>query len=387
MAGVWSLPAPARAARAVSKASRGCATRPAIRSTWTQELIDAHADLPTLAPFVHLPVQSGSNRILKAMNRRHDARLLSRHRRAAARGAAGYCALVRFHRRLSRRDRRGFRGDAGRSSARSASPRPSPSNIRRGPARPAPSARIRSPKSVKSERLAVLQALVEEQRHAFNAATVGRTVEVLFEKPGRHEGQIAGKSPYMQPVHAMGGLELIGSILPVTIVAAGSNSLAGRIVGRTTATRGSRPVTLDRERRPSNSRTRRVPASRRPRSRSPSRTIATRRWSSASTTSISPRSSAARHRLLRQWQSCHAEGRVRGLRAGPPRARDPLWPRAARPERRARRRRWRHSGMRPPGQPVSRRRTPAAPSSSRSRRAAAARCAPAISPRTSICAR
>jgi len=80
------------------------------------------------------------------------------------------------------------------------------------------------------ERLAALQALVEAQRQAFNAATVGRTVEVMFEKPGRHEGQIAGKSPYMQPVHVQGVQDLIGRVMPVRIVAAGSNSLSGEIV-------------------------------------------------------------------------------------------------------------------------------------------------------------
>jgi tRNA-2-methylthio-N6-dimethylallyladenosine synthase len=83
---------------------------------------------------------------------------------------------------------------------------------------------------VKSERLAVLQALLEEQRQAFNAATVGRTVDVLFEKPGRHEGQIAGKSPYKQAVHAEGSKAQIGREIRVEIVAAGSNSLSARLM-------------------------------------------------------------------------------------------------------------------------------------------------------------
>jgi tRNA-2-methylthio-N6-dimethylallyladenosine synthase len=84
--------------------------------------------------------------------------------------------------------------------------------------------------AVKSERLASLQALLETQRQAFNAATVGRSVEVLFEKPGRHAGQIAGKTPYLQAVHIDAPPGLIGSIGKVEIVAAGSNSLAGRLV-------------------------------------------------------------------------------------------------------------------------------------------------------------
>ncbi len=80
-------------------------------------------------------------------------------------------------------------------------------------------------------RLAALQALLEEQRQAFNGATVGKTVEVLFEKPGRHDGQIGGKSPYLQAVHVNGSADLIGETRRVAIVAAGSNSLAGRLVG------------------------------------------------------------------------------------------------------------------------------------------------------------
>jgi tRNA-2-methylthio-N6-dimethylallyladenosine synthase len=84
---------------------------------------------------------------------------------------------------------------------------------------------------VMRERLAALQALLEEQRQTFNGATVGRTIDVLFEKPGRHEGQIAGKSPYMQAVHVSGATDLIGSVARVAIVAAGSNSLAGRLLG------------------------------------------------------------------------------------------------------------------------------------------------------------
>ncbi|MGE0195238.1 MAG: TRAM domain-containing protein, partial [Methylocystis sp.] len=84
--------------------------------------------------------------------------------------------------------------------------------------------------TVKSERLAALQALLEAQRQTFNAATVGRDVGVLFEKPGRHEGQIAGKSPYMQAVHVEGPMEAIGREARVKVIAAGSNSLAGRLL-------------------------------------------------------------------------------------------------------------------------------------------------------------
>jgi len=199
----------------------------------TEELIDAHAALPTLAPFVHLPVQSGSNRILKAMNRRHDASfyldIVARLRAARPDIALSSDFIVGFpgetdadfEATLALIRQVGFAS----TFSFKYSPRPGTPGAER---------EDQIAEQVKSERLAVLQALVEEQRQAFNAATVGRTVEILFEKPGRHEGQIAGKSPHMQAVHAMGGEELLGKMLPVTIVAAGSNSLAGRIAGQTT---------------------------------------------------------------------------------------------------------------------------------------------------------
>jgi tRNA-2-methylthio-N6-dimethylallyladenosine synthase len=201
----------------------------------TQGLIDAHASLPKLGPFVHLPVQSGSDRVLREMNRRHDAAfyldIAARLRKARPDIALSTDFIV------------GFPGEthedfeATMALIRAAhfastfsfkySPRPGTPGAER---------EDQIDEATKSHRLAQLQALVEEQRQAFNAATVGRTLDVLFEKPGRHEGQIAGKSPYMQAVHAEGGLELIGRVAPVDIVAAGPNSLRGAIVtGRETA--------------------------------------------------------------------------------------------------------------------------------------------------------
>ena len=102
------------------------------------ELIAAHRDLPALMPYLHLPVQSGSDRILKAMNRRHTAADYLKLDRPNSRRAARYRHVGRLHCRLSGRDRRRFRGDAAASCAMSAMPRRSPSNIRRGPARLAP---------------------------------------------------------------------------------------------------------------------------------------------------------------------------------------------------------------------------------------------------------
>jgi tRNA-2-methylthio-N6-dimethylallyladenosine synthase len=83
---------------------------------------------------------------------------------------------------------------------------------------------------VKDERLARLQALLVEQQQAFNEGQVGRTVDVLFEKPGRNPGQIIGRSPYLQSVHIEAPQSLIGQIAPVRIDAAGRNSLAGSAV-------------------------------------------------------------------------------------------------------------------------------------------------------------
>jgi tRNA-2-methylthio-N6-dimethylallyladenosine synthase len=84
--------------------------------------------------------------------------------------------------------------------------------------------------AVKAERLEALNVLLDEQQRAFNAAQVGRTLDVLFEKPGRHAGQVTGRSPYLQAVHAEGPAELIGQIVPVRIDAAAKMSLAGTLV-------------------------------------------------------------------------------------------------------------------------------------------------------------
>jgi tRNA-2-methylthio-N6-dimethylallyladenosine synthase len=84
--------------------------------------------------------------------------------------------------------------------------------------------------AVKAERLARLQALIEAQQQAFNQAQVGQVLPVLFEKNGRREGQIGGRSPYLQAVHCDGELELIGQIASVRITSAGPGSLAGERV-------------------------------------------------------------------------------------------------------------------------------------------------------------
>ncbi|WP_457799113.1 tRNA (N6-isopentenyl adenosine(37)-C2)-methylthiotransferase MiaB [Methylocystis sp. S23] len=196
-----------------------------------QDLIDAHESIPKLMPYVHLPVQSGSDRILKAMNRRHEAAdyldIVARLRKARPDVAMSSDFIVGFPGETDKdfEATMALVREVGFASSFSFkySPRPGTPGAERGD---------QIDEEVKRARLAALQALLEEQRQAFNSATVGRTIDVLFEKPGRHEGQIAGKSPYMQAVHVSGPTEMIGRVAPVAIVAAGSNSLAGRLTGK-----------------------------------------------------------------------------------------------------------------------------------------------------------
>jgi tRNA-2-methylthio-N6-dimethylallyladenosine synthase len=193
------------------------------------ELIEAHGALPSLMPYVHLPVQAGSDRVLRAMNRKHTAAdyldIVERLRAARPDVAMSSDFIVGFpgetdadfEETLTLIRAVGFAS----SFSFKYSPRPGTPGAERAD---------QVDENVKSARLATLQSLLETQRQAFNAATVGRTVDVLFEKPGRHAGQIAGKSPYLQAVHVDAPAGLIGAVGKVEIVAAGSNSLAGRLI-------------------------------------------------------------------------------------------------------------------------------------------------------------
>ena len=193
------------------------------------ELIAAHRDVPALMPYLHLPMQSGSDHVLAAMNRKHDAahyrRVIDKVRAARPDVALSSDFIV------------GFPGESeadfeatlalvrtvGYASAFSF-------KYSRRPGTPGAERYDQVEEAVKEERLARLQALLEEQRQAFNAASIGRVVDVLIEKKGRHAGQIAGRTPYLQAIHLDGAEELIGQIVPVEIVAAGPNSLSGRRV-------------------------------------------------------------------------------------------------------------------------------------------------------------
>jgi len=192
-------------------------------------LIAAHGEVEQLMPYLHLPVQSGSDRILKAMNRGHTAehylRLIERVRAARPDIAISGDFIVGFpgERDSDFEATLNLIREVGHASAFSF-------KYSRRPGTPASAMPGQVAEEVKDERLARLQALLVEQQQAFNAAQVGRTVDVLFQKPGRHAGQVIGRSPYLQSVHIEAPQSLIGQIAPVRIEAAGGNSLAGSAV-------------------------------------------------------------------------------------------------------------------------------------------------------------
>ena len=190
------------------------------------DLIAAHRDLPSLMPFLHLPVQSGSDRILQAMNRKHTAdeyRAVEQKLRAARPDLALSSDFIVGHPGETEADFEATMQlvrDVTFAMAYSFKYSPRPGT-------PAAGAPIQVPEIEKDRRLQVLQALLREQQAAFNASCVGLTMPILFTGTGRHPGQIAGRSPYLQPVHVTGPAALIGSEIDVTIVAALPNSLAG----------------------------------------------------------------------------------------------------------------------------------------------------------------
>ncbi|MGO4872150.1 MAG: tRNA (N6-isopentenyl adenosine(37)-C2)-methylthiotransferase MiaB [Roseiarcus sp.] len=197
----------------------------------SEDLICAHREIDALAPYLHLPIQSGSDRILSAMNRRHATRdyldLVARVRRARPDIALSSDFIVGFpgesaadfDETLALVREVGFASSyAFKYSAR--------------PGTPAAELADQIDEATKAERLAELFALLEEQRLAFNRRLIGRRLDVVFDKPGRRPGQIIGRSPYMQSVYAEGDLSLIGAMASVEIVGVGPNSLIGRLVER-----------------------------------------------------------------------------------------------------------------------------------------------------------
>ena len=194
----------------------------------TDDLIAAHAEEPKLMPYLHLPVQSGSDRILKAMNRRHTAdaylRLIERIRAARPDMMMSGDFIVGFPGETDAdfRATMDLIAAVGYGMAYSFrySARPGTPAAERPPVDPA----------VADARLQALQALVTAQQHAAQQAMVGREVSVLFEKPGRLPGQMGGKSDYLHAVHVQAPEARPGQIARVLVTAAAPNSLAGTLV-------------------------------------------------------------------------------------------------------------------------------------------------------------
>jgi len=192
------------------------------------ELIATHADERKLMPYLHLPVQSGSDAILKAMNRGHTAddyrRLVDRLRRAVPEIALSSDFIVGFPGESDRdfAATLGLVGDMGYAQAYSFMYSPRPGT-------PAAVLAAQVPAAVKAERLAMLQTCLAEQQVAFNRACLGRDLPVLLERRGRKPGQLVGRSPHMQAVHVAAGDHALGHIVDVRIIDAGPNSLAGEL--------------------------------------------------------------------------------------------------------------------------------------------------------------
>lgn len=191
-------------------------------------LIAAHRDLPFLMPYLHLPVQSGSDRILKAMNRKHTAaeylRLVERIKTARPDMAMSGDFIVGFPGETDSdfEDTLTIIRETGYASAYSF-------KYSTRPGTPGANLPDQVEEAVKTERLARLQELVNQQTTDFHASCVGKTLPVLIERKGRMPGQVGGRSPYLQAVHLEGSTDLIGAIHEVEIIGTSTNSLVGRL--------------------------------------------------------------------------------------------------------------------------------------------------------------
>ncbi len=193
------------------------------------ELIAVHGDVPQLMPYLHLPIQSGSNHVLQEMNRRHT--------RDVYMAVIDKLRAVRPDIAMSGDFIVGFPGESdadfaetlalvskvGYASAYSFKYSPRPGT-------PAATSEIQVPESVKSERLESLQQLLKAQQFAFNKGTEGKIVDILVERAGGRDGQMAGRSPYMQAVNFIGNPDQIGQILSCCLSEARQNSMTGDTV-------------------------------------------------------------------------------------------------------------------------------------------------------------
>jgi len=193
------------------------------------DLIAAHGEVPALMPFLHLPVQSGSDRMLAAMNRKHTRAeyfALVERLRAARPDIALSSDFIVGHPGETEADFEATLDLIRRVTFSSAfsfkySPRPGT---------PAAGAPHQIDEDTADRRLQTLQALLRDQQAAFNASKDGQIVDVLFTHIGRQPGQIGGRTPWLQPVHMQGPQSLIGRIVPVRIIEARPNSLTATLV-------------------------------------------------------------------------------------------------------------------------------------------------------------
>jgi len=193
------------------------------------ELIEAHRDIEKLMPFLHLPVQSGSDRMLEEMNRKHTRadylRIIERARKARPDMAFSSDFIVGFPGETDQdfEDTLALVREVGYAHCFTFKYSPRPGT-------PAAEMAGQIPEDVKTERLYRLQELIEAQQHEFNLSCVGKELDVLFEKPGRHEGQIVGRSPYLQPVPVIAPKSIIGSVARVRINELRTYSLIGELL-------------------------------------------------------------------------------------------------------------------------------------------------------------
>jgi tRNA-2-methylthio-N6-dimethylallyladenosine synthase len=198
------------------------------------ELIAAHRDLPALMPYLHLPVQSGADRVLAAMNRKHlradYLRLIDRVRAARPDIALASDFIVGFpgESEADFAETLSLVDEVGYAAAFSFKYSPRPGT-------PAASSDTQVAEGVKAERLQRLQARIDAHQAAFTRSRVGLTAAVLFVRPGRHPGQIVGRSPWLLPVQVQADAALIGTIGRVSISQAAPNSLFGSLVAARSA--------------------------------------------------------------------------------------------------------------------------------------------------------
>ena len=200
----------------------------------TEGLIAAHGDVEKLMPFLHLPVQSGSDRILNAMNRSHSRdsymRILDRVRVVRPDIAFSGDFIVGFPGETDAdfEDTLSLVREVGHAQAYSFKYSPRPGT-------PAADMADQIPMPLMDERLQRLQAQIVADQTAFNDKTVGRTTDVLLERPGKFAGQLIGKSPWLQSVHVLAPDLSIGDIVTVQITDSGPLSLKGEPTMRAAA--------------------------------------------------------------------------------------------------------------------------------------------------------